>query len=256
MKRIQSIWMLMAGSTSNRLWTTLAAMAVLETVSFGALGRNADTFGAAVNQSRIPLLCAAAFVIFALTLSGCLYGTNDTLGRLKVSGQTVFLCQCGYNSLCLLLLWATQATVLFLLSRWYLPLHPESAGHQGLLVDFYRNGFLFGLLPLSQWSRWGRNVMFVAAMGVLTACVSFKLRQGKWAAAALVTACAATAEASLFSTVLISWTFDVVLSVLLAVAALLCAYGAVKSAGGGKAKPAGRLKDRGNRKTGDSRGGK
>lgn len=40
-----------------------------------------------------------------------------------------------------------------------------SAGRRGVFVDFYRSGFLHGLLPLADGYVWTRNALFVLALG-------------------------------------------------------------------------------------------
>ena len=235
MNRNTSVWMLLAGGSAVRLWVVLGVTAVIEAGAFAAFGRDAENFGEAVRLSRLSWICAAAFGAFCLILSlnGCQSDTrlDDTFGRLKTSGRTVFFCQCAYNTLCLLLLWGAQTTIVFLLSRWYLPLHTESAGHQGLLVDFYRNGFLHGLLPLSEWSRWTRNIVSVWTLGVLMASVPLRQRQGRRTVLPVVTAAAAALTAGGFSSMLGSRVYDFALSAILLIPALLYGCSDAKSAG-------------------------
>ena len=50
-------------------------------------------------------------------------------------------------------------------------------GAQGIFVDFYRSEFLHGLLPLADGYLWVRNVVFVLALGVLTAYMQLGLRR-------------------------------------------------------------------------------
>ena len=52
-----------------------------------------------------------------------------------------------------------------------------SAGPQGVFVDFYRSGFLHGLLPLADGYVWARNALFVLALGCVTACIQLGLRR-------------------------------------------------------------------------------
>lgn len=52
-----------------------------------------------------------------------------------------------------------------------------SAGPQGVFVDFYRSGFLHGLLPLADGYGWARNALFVLALGCVTACIQLGLRR-------------------------------------------------------------------------------
>ncbi len=44
-------------------------------------------------------------------------------------------------------------------------------------MDFYRSGFLHGLLPLADGYVWARNALFVLALGCVTACIQLGLRR-------------------------------------------------------------------------------
>lgn len=52
-----------------------------------------------------------------------------------------------------------------------------SAGPQGVFVDFYRSGFLHGLLPLADGYGWARNALFVLALGCVTAYMQLGIRR-------------------------------------------------------------------------------
>ena len=81
------------------------------------------------------------------------------------------------NALCFACVWCVQ----LMASVGAAALHAADAryaeGAQGIFVDFYRSEFLHGLLPLADGYLWVRNVVFVLALGVLTAYMQLGLRR-------------------------------------------------------------------------------
>ena len=81
------------------------------------------------------------------------------------------------NALCFACVWCVQ----LMASVGTAALHAADAryaeGAQGIFVDFYRSEFLHGLLPLADGYLWVRNVVFVLALGVLTAYMQLGLRR-------------------------------------------------------------------------------
>ena len=100
-----------------------------------------------------------------------------TLQRLRVSERCVFLWSCVCNTLCFAVLWCVQIMAAVGAAFWNAKGAVYSAGPQGVFVDFYRSGFLHGLLPLADGYGWARNALFVLALGCVTACIQLGLRR-------------------------------------------------------------------------------
>ena len=100
-----------------------------------------------------------------------------TLQRLRVSERCVFLWNCVCNTLCFAVLWCVQIMAAVGAAFWNAKSAVYSAGPQGVFVDFYRSGFLHGLLPLADGYVWTRNALFVLALGCVTACIQLGLRR-------------------------------------------------------------------------------
>ena len=100
-----------------------------------------------------------------------------TLQRLRVSERCVFLWNCVCNTLCFAVLWCVQIMAAVGAAFWNAKSAVYSAGPQGVFVDFYRSGFLHGLLPLADGYVWTRNALFVLALGCVTACMQLGLRK-------------------------------------------------------------------------------
>ena len=109
------------------------------------------------------------------------FGANSrysyTLQRLRISERCVFLWSCVCNALCYVALWCVQIMAAVGAAFWNAKSAVYSAGPQGVFVDFYRSGFLHGLLPLADGYVWARNALFVLALGCVTACIQLGLRR-------------------------------------------------------------------------------
>ena len=117
--------------------------------------------------------------VFQLESAGL--GSNSrygyTLRRLRISERCVFLWSCACNALCYAVLWCVQIMAAVGAAFWNAKSAVYSAGPQGVFVDFYRSGFLHGLLPLADGYVWARNALFVLALGCVTACIQLGLRR-------------------------------------------------------------------------------
>lgn len=102
-----------------------------------------------------------------------------TLRRLSVSERRVTLMQWGFNTGCLILFWLFQTVVAAGLCVWYLRVIPEGVyNHHTLVLAFYRQNFLHNLLPMADVWRWARNVLLLAAMGLVLARWTYLQRRG------------------------------------------------------------------------------
>lgn len=89
------------------------------------------------------------------------------------------LWESGYNALCFLLLWAVQAALALGFCLWYAgTLDSAYVSGQSAFLDFYRSGFLHGLLPLADLTRWLRSFVCFMALGLTTAMFGYYQRNG------------------------------------------------------------------------------
>ena len=122
----------------------------------------------------------AGILVLQVLLASC-FGANSrysyTLQRLRISERCVFLWSCVCNALCYVVLWCVQIMAAVGAAFWNANSARYSAGPQGVFVDFYRSGFLHGLLPLADGYVWTRNLIFVLALGCVTACMQLGMRK-------------------------------------------------------------------------------
>ena len=156
MKKQLSVFALHARAAIGRLALVLLGMLALDAAAYVLFGLRG--FRASLTGSE---LVTALRVIFSLGLVAC--------QLLLWSG----VC----NALCFACVWCVQ----LMASVGTAALHAADAryaeGAQGIFVDFYRSEFLHGLLPLADGYLWVRNVVFVLALGVLTAYMQLGLRR-------------------------------------------------------------------------------
>ncbi len=203
MKKHLSVLMLIAGSTIYKVLGLLAFMAAAEGALFtltlrGSLtayeaGLGMTAIETVFLRSRVSLVFAVCFLLLMVLLctTGCEYGSRQgyTLRRLSVPEQSVFLWQALFNSFCLLLLWAAQLAVALALCRLYAVRAPSGlVSGQTVFLAFYRSSFLHSLIPLSEVSRWARNIFLVLSLGAASANFSYRQRRGKIGAGAIAMA--------------------------------------------------------------------
>lgn len=202
MNKHLSVLGLWARQTMGKILALLAVMAAAETALFAwALSRGLTRviqddqtcpapvedlfdFGKIGWAYRI----AMALLFTLLLLSGTeLRGGKKgyTLRRLRIHEEAAVLWEGGYNALCFLLLWAVQAALALGFCLWYAgAVDPAYVSGQSALLAFYRSGFLHGLLPLADVSRWVRALACTAALGLTTAMFGCYQRHGRKGVAA------------------------------------------------------------------------
>lgn len=197
MRKHLSVLALMARQTIGKVLALLAVMAAAETALFAwAMSRGLtrvimdnETCPTPVEDlfdfAKIAWAYRIAMILlFALLLLGGteLKGSRlrYTLQRLRISEEATVLWQSGYHILCLLLLWAVQAALALGFCLWYAgTIDPAYVSGQSAFLAFYRSGFLHGLLPLADVSRWVRAVIGVVAVGTTSAMFSYYQRHGR-----------------------------------------------------------------------------
>ena len=182
MKKQLSVFALHARAAIGRLALVLLGMLALDAaayVLFGLRGFRASLTGSEL-VTALRVIFSLGLVACQLLLAGC-FGAGSrygyTLRRLQIPETRVLLWSGVCNALCFACVWCVQ----LMASVGTAALHAADAryaeGAQGIFVDFYRSEFLLGLLPLADGYLWVRNVVFVLALGVLTAYMQLGLRR-------------------------------------------------------------------------------
>lgn len=125
-------------------------------------------------------------LVLLLTLDGGLSArrANDTLRRLSVSQRAITLWNAVYNLAVILIFWAAQLITALALCRVYLgQADPSAVNGQTVLLAFYRQGFLHGLLPMADVDRWVYQIALTAGLAITAACGACRLRHGRAAVA-------------------------------------------------------------------------
>ena len=180
MKQHLSVWKLLIRSAVFRLALCLGVMCALESGVFLWRAGSAASFDDAVGEGPAYAIFVAAYYCLFLVLETtfCLPNQLYALERLRISERKFLLWQAFHNTLCFLILWGAEVTLIFILSLWYRGAYPENAVSPWLLLAFYRNSFLHGLLPLWTVSRWIVNLVYFTGSGILSACAALKHRHG------------------------------------------------------------------------------
>ena len=182
MKKQLSVFALHARAAIGRLALVLLGMLALDAaayVLFGLRGFRASLTGSEL-VTALRVIFSLGLVACQLLLAAC-FGAGSrygyTLRRLQIPETRVLLWSGVCNALCFACVWCVQ----LMASVGTAALHAADAryaeGAQGICVDFYRSEFLHGLLPLADGYLWIRNVVFVLALGVLTAYMQLGLRR-------------------------------------------------------------------------------
>lgn len=186
MRQHTAVLLLLARST---LYPVLGLLALLGLAEWGlfsmalerALAACPTALETVIETSGLGWALAVGFLALSALLcaSGCVRGTRSdyTLRRLSLPEWTIFLWQGAYNSACLLLLWASQATVALGLSAWF----TARTGADGMAVflAFYRDPIFHSLLPLEDGWVWARNLVICLELGIIDAFVPYQQRRGR-----------------------------------------------------------------------------
>lgn len=216
MKKYTSIFMLLAGSTILPLAGLLLLMALAEGGLF-YLSAGADVpFDQALREGHTALVSALVLVLWMVVLLLPRFSRGGmTLARLQVSPRAIYLCHALYNALTLCILWGFQVLAILGLGAYYGRIaDPQLFGPQTVMLAFYREEFLHGLLPLADWMPWARNIAFILALGFAAAYPATdkgRGRHGLFLAA--------------FITVAVIWSFPAKLNGAGALLMLICALG-------------------------------
>ena len=202
MNRHLSVLALAARQTIGKVLALLAAMAAAETALFAwAMSQGMirvimdnetcpapveDLFDFAKISWAYRIALALLFTLLLLSGTELRGGKKGyTLRRLRISEEAAVLWAGGYNALCFLALWAVQAALALGFCLWYAgAVDPAYVSGQSALLAFYRSGFLHGLLPLADLTRWLRSFVCFMALGLTAAMFGCYQRHGRKGVAA------------------------------------------------------------------------
>lgn len=160
MKKQVSVFGLHTRAALNRLLLAVLGLLAVELILAGVcIARGtALTLSGSRLETALQHSFRAGIIALQVLLASSL-GSNSrygyTLQRLRVSERCVFLWSCVCNTLCFAVLWCVQIMAAVGAAFWNAKGAVYSAGPQGVFVDFYRSGFLHGLLPLADGYVWG-----------------------------------------------------------------------------------------------------
>lgn len=191
MKKYASVFALYCRHSVLLLLLVLLLLAAADVAGFYLLGGSAMPSLSSDSFGQFVLL--AFFAAFWLCVAALLapYNTRTrygyTLQRLQISERTAFFLHIACNALCIFCLYAFQIVLLWLLSRLYQSGAGYAEGVQGVYIDFYRSAYLHSFVPLGEWPIWVRNLVYILAVGILTAYMPLGMRcRAKSSAAAII----------------------------------------------------------------------
>lgn len=177
MKKDTSIWMLCARNTVYKLLGLLVLMAIAETGLFlwKAIGAEVE-LTVILWQSHIPLIFLVALAVWTLilTMPGQ-YRAACTMQRLQTEKKDLYFTYVCYNVITYAILWGTQVLLLLALFHLYGRFAPTRFfGHQTIGLTFYGDWFLHSLLPISDWTRYLRNICLVLGLACTAAAIPLR----------------------------------------------------------------------------------
>lgn len=168
MKKQVSVFGLHTRAALNRLLLAALGLLAVELILAGVcIARGtALTLSGSRLETALQHSFRAGIIALQVLLASSL-GSNSrygyTLQRLRVSERCVFLWSCVCNTLCFAVLWCVQIMAAVGAAFWNAKSAVYSAGPQGVFVDFYRSGFLHGLLPLADGYVWAERTVRAGA---------------------------------------------------------------------------------------------
>lgn len=180
MKKTTSIWMLCARNTVNKLLGLLALSAAVQSILFLWKAVTVEEeLTMILWVSHIPLIFLITLSMWTMTLTmPSLYRAGGTMQRLQTEKKDLyFTCVC-YNFITYGILWGAQVLLLLALFHLYGHFAPaELFGHQTIGLTFYTDWFLHSLLPVSDWTRYVRNICLVLGLACAAAAVPLRTRK-------------------------------------------------------------------------------
>ena len=179
MKKHVSVIMLLCKTKLKGFAATLAAMAVLSVAGYKIFFAGEEDFVSGYAGLFLRIVFSAAFVCCALScllLGGKKSEFGYSLQRLRISEQGVYAWDCAINSVLFILLWLSEAVIVYFLARGFAGSAEYNMGPQYLIIRFYGNDFLHALIPMKETLILLRNFIFMISAGMVCAYVSLASR--------------------------------------------------------------------------------
>lgn len=175
---VLALWALYTRSSFYKILLVLAGLALAEGVSFRLMCGGLEQSGVTVYPEEMIERCFLQYIF--LTALGLVYfillwteserkgsKASYTLLRLKITEKQQFAVRTAYNALCLMLVFAVQTALAYIICRLYADrLPPELVSPQYFFLTFYRNRFLHCLLPMAETGKWIKNLLLLLAFGM------------------------------------------------------------------------------------------
>ena len=178
MKQSISYLGLCCRSSFYRLLGIVILLGAAQWLLFLRAAPEAGWLDSAVQQSKNALAVALifGFVLTALVLSLRPGGTGNrsdySFSRLGVSNTAQYFLRVGYNFAAVLVFWTAEVMLLLSMLVWFEQSeYNQLAGPQNIFVEVWRWELLHSLLPMTEWSRWLRNLCLLVGFGFVTAAV-------------------------------------------------------------------------------------
>ena len=195
MKPYLSVTALWLRRCLRKLALLLAALFVLDAAAFflALRGHAREGLEAVLAAAHVGLIAGAAFLLLCAWLFyvGGEFSARPsyTLRRLSVTPLGGFLARWAACGACFAILWGAQTAAALGLCFLYKRLGPpELWSRQAVLLAFYRNAFLHGLLPLHDTTLWVRNALLCLALGAAAARMPARKKFGVLLHSAVLTA--------------------------------------------------------------------
>lgn len=183
MRKHRSMFMFFSRSSVYPVLGLLSILCVVQVILF-RLAMNSGlypTLEDTIVGSKLHLVYFVAFwVLLGMMIgvtSSASGGMEYTLERLRISRWGIIGWSSVSNTLWFLVFWLVEALLVLGLSSYYLKVM-EVGSQQALFLACYRSEFLHSLVPLREWTRWGRNMALTVGLGVSTGCCVGKIRKG------------------------------------------------------------------------------
>lgn len=185
MRRAGAICAVAARQIVWKLLVIVLAMAARELAIFWSAETSAS-FYQMTKGVQMSLVYRQAMLVLTVLL--CWQGTDFrgklgyTLARLPDSEAKLTTLWAAVHVAAYVILWAAQVGVVLVLWQLFLTKNPEIAAPRlALLIEFYGaghvDGFLHSLLPMDDWLRWARVLLWYLSLGAATAQYGFVQRR-------------------------------------------------------------------------------
>ena len=188
MKKYLSVFMLIARCSIYKVFGLLILMAGCEFLAFsyglssadGGLNGLENAFEAGFCEYIFVTSCVVLLLLLSRMGASKSSKTIYTLNRLSVSEKCVFWIESLYDTLCIIILWLSQALLSIGLCYYYILIAgSESTAEQTMFLAFFRSDFLLSLLPFDEPFLLISNYLLALSLGISTARLAWADRNDK-----------------------------------------------------------------------------